>query len=297
MVGVYIATAIDQVPDGHGDSERQDLVRWLTGVRGVDWVYDPKSAFSVSPTASIGPGIRQINAAALESADLLLAVLPAGTVSVGVPMEIERALSLGLEVVVVSDAKSWMLSSPGIYTYKTLIGAKAHLLRFASGLEDLEFLRKAREDISEPLASSGRAEMPFKLAEGAKLPTRGHDDDAGLDLYVSEDVEIQPGQFMDIPTGVYAQLPDWCWGFITGRSSTLRRRGLLVNQGVIDAGYRGELFAGVFNLSGHKVKVKKGERLAQLILLENGTLRVEPTQVDELQDGSRNLDGFGSTGA
>lgn len=281
MTGVYVATAIDQVAP-HGLDKA--LVTWLSDAQGVSWVYNPKAAFKVG-YAKPDPGIRAINAAALEASDVLVAYLPKDTVSVGVPMEIERALALGLHVVVFSDAPSWMLQDERIHLFDGWnSNTRAWLREFLRG----EPKRRQQELQQDP--------MPVLLQKGAQLPTRGHADDAGLDLHVSEDVTVPPGAFRDVPCGVHAQLPDWCWGMITGRSSTLRKRGLLVNQGVIDAGYRGELFAGVFNLSGEEVHVRKGERLAQLILLENGTARVYPEEKWALTSGSRGHNGFGSTG-
>lgn len=124
--------------------------------------------------------------------------------------------------------------------------------------------------------------------------TRSHVGDAGLDLYCSEDVTIPPGQFEDIPVGVSVELPEGFWGLLTGRSSTLRKRGLMVAQGVIDQGYRGPLFAGVWNLTGEPVKALRGERLAQLILLPLWAGGVE--SVLFLSGSSRGSAGFGSSG-
>ena len=130
-------------------------------------------------------------------------------------------------------------------------------------------------------------------------PTRAHYNDAGFDLYVSEDTWLNPGQFVDIPTNVRVNLPVDMWGMLTGRSSTLRKRGLLVNQGVIDTGYTGELYAGAFNLSGKPVLVRQGERISQLILVPNATMGVRMLAVaasffDEA--GGRGENGFGSSG-
>jgi dUTP pyrophosphatase len=71
----------------------------------------------------------------------------------------------------------------------------------------------------------------------AQMPTQAHLGDAGMDLYVSEAVRIEPGVFVDVECGIRVQLPDGYWARITGRSSTLRRRGLLVSEAVIDGGY------------------------------------------------------------
>ena len=123
---------------------------------------------------------------------------------------------------------------------------------------------------------------------------RAHPGDAGLDLYCSEDVTVYPGQFVDIPLGVSVELPEGWWGMLTGRSSTLRKRGLMVNQGVIDQGYRGPLFAGVWNLTGKPVEVHRGERLVQLILVP--IWRGSALEVMVLNDSVRGVRGFGSSG-
>ena len=126
------------------------------------------------------------------------------------------------------------------------------------------------------------------------LPTRAYTGDAGWDLYVSESVDILPGQFADVPCGVGVALPEDTWGMLTGRSSTLRNRGLLVHQGVIDQGYRGPLFAGVFNLGSDVAVVEAGARIAQLIVVPMHVHRVE--YVDRLRPGERGSAGFGSSG-
>lgn len=128
------------------------------------------------------------------------------------------------------------------------------------------------------------------------LPTRGYADDAGLDLYVSVDVKILPFQFVDVPSGVKIDVPDGLWGMITGRSSTLRNRGLLVNPGVIDAGWTGELFAGVQNMTDKTVEVEAGDRLAQLILLPAPVIGYDP-EWGQVRAKARGTNGFGSTGS
>lgn len=128
------------------------------------------------------------------------------------------------------------------------------------------------------------------------LPTRGYADDAGLDLYVVEDVEIGPGEFVDVPTGVRCDIPDGHWLFIVGRSSTLRKKTLLVNPGIIDAGWTGELFAGVQNMGHETVRVAAGDRLAQAILLPAPVTNYVPCW-GTVREKTRGTNGFGSTGA
>lgn len=137
---------------------------------------------------------------------------------------------------------------------------------------------------------------PHSAADLDRTPSQAKPGDVGLDLYVSEARTIGPGDFVDVPCGVSVRLPDGYWALITGRSSTLRRRGLLVANGIIDTGYTGPLFAGVQNLGRQDVHVDAGERLAQLILLPNVADRLVVQVTSELGDTPRGATGFGSTG-
>jgi len=141
-----------------------------------------------------------------------------------------------------------------------------------------------------------RVYFQFLPGEGSpRVPTKAYPGDAGWDLYVSRDVVIPARSFTDIHTDIAIAMPEGLWGRITGRSSTLRKYGLLVNEGIIDNGYRGELFAGVFNLTDHDRFIPAGARIAQLIfhrLIED--LQWEPTLV--LPPSQRQSRGFGSSG-
>lgn len=289
MTGVYLAYAIDQVDR----ATHQASVDWIReGVRahsGVSWVFDPGRAFTVAQGAAPEPGLRAINQRALETSEAVVAYLPAGVVSVGVPMEIDYAVKLGKKVLVVSDAESWMLE----YTEPNF--RRVRSVEEVDGLLDWLSSQGPAEESLVP-GPSGPQVLPVKLSEGGSLPTRTYARDAGLDLVVSETVSIPPGDFRDVHCGASVELPRWSWGLITGRSSTIRRKGLLVTQGVIDEGYRGPLFAGVWNLTDEIVTVKKGERVAQLIVLDNSTRHLRPVEVAELEESERGERGFGSTG-
>jgi dUTP pyrophosphatase len=133
-----------------------------------------------------------------------------------------------------------------------------------------------------------------RMHPGAMTPTRSHDGDAGFDLYVSERTVLEPAAFTDVPAGIACAFPPGLWGRITGRSSTIRRRGLLVVEGIIDNGYTGPLFAGVWNLGDRAVTVEAGDRLAQLIPYE--LVRASWHPVEELPKTARGAAGFGSSG-
>lgn len=127
-------------------------------------------------------------------------------------------------------------------------------------------------------------------------PTKAYADDAGFDLYCDAEMVIEPHTFVDVPLGVAIKVPEGTWGLLTARSSTLRKHGLMVAQGVIDCGYTGPLFAGVWNMTDEPVKVELGMRLVQYILMTNASLDVEAQQVDELPKTDRGASGFGSSG-
>ena len=136
--------------------------------------------------------------------------------------------------------------------------------------------------------------LPLKrLDDAAVLPTRAHPDDAGLDLYGLEDATLAPGEGALLRTGVAVAVPAGHVGLVCDRSS-LARRGLKTAGGVIDAGYRGELGVVVWNLSREPQSVRRGERIAQLLVLPIAV--PAPAEVSELDATSRGAGGFGSTG-
>ena len=128
-------------------------------------------------------------------------------------------------------------------------------------------------------------------------PTRAHDDDAGLDLYVHGNYTIQPGEMTDIDLNLSIKSPPGTWTLLTGRSSTMRNRGLLVAQGIIDPGYTGPLYATVYNLRKEPAVVFHGDRIAQLIVFANWTESVQTVEVAELPHTARGTKGFGSSGS
>lgn len=136
----------------------------------------------------------------------------------------------------------------------------------------------------------------MKLLYTGTEPTRAYRDDAGLDLYVHGDHTVEPGAYCDVDLNVRIKTPPGYWVLLTGRSSTMRNRRLLVAQGVIDPGYVGPLYAGVTNMGTEPVEIKHGERIAQLIAFRNETERLQLVEVDELPGTERGDRGFGSSG-
>jgi dUTP pyrophosphatase len=285
--GVYLAYPIDQRGPASLDYLFQQIERLkikLIEAQAVAWVFDPGDAFRVNPRAGTDRMLPTINRAALNQSDLVIAFMPAGVPSVGVPMEIDRAVSQGKHVIVVSDAPSYMLELPRIVRIGDWTDAHIdHIVDTIAATEPMP-MERPREDLRVVVDVEGC------------LPKRAYEDDAGLDLVVSDTTFIRPGQFADVPCGVSVELPSWSWGLVTGRSSALRKRGLLVHTGVIDAGYRGPLYAGAWNMTEELVRVEKGERIAQLIIHNNSTRYVDPIRVEYLSESARGSNGFGSSG-
>lgn len=124
-----------------------------------------------------------------------------------------------------------------------------------------------------------------------------YDGDAGFDLVTAKDHEVEGGSYSLVPCEVRVEFPDGYWGWITGRSSTIQNFGLLVLPGIIDTGYRGELFVAVLNLNQTPVTVSAGQRIGQLIMMKNHTQEFDPEQVLALDEStSRGANGFGSSG-
>lgn len=137
-------------------------------------------------------------------------------------------------------------------------------------------------------------ELPLRrLDPAAVLPTRAHADDAGLDLYGLEDAVVAPGEGRLLRTGVAVAIPGGHVGLVCDRSS-LAKRGLKTAGGVIDAGYRGELGVVVWNISSAPQAVKKGERIAQMLVIPIAT--PAPVETEDLGETVRGAGGFGSTG-
>lgn len=277
---VYVATPIDQA--GYTVSRvlvDVDIEGALDAAGLVG--YWPSKAFTVSTSSSITSSIEAANRAVLDVCVGLVAVLPAGVPTIGVPREIEYAMASGIPVAVLSDVHSWSLS-------------------------DVEVHPLTPEGAKEAVAVAGAGQRPdtaiaVRVGPEGALPTRAHETDAGYDLYVSETVTLEPGVFTDVETDIHIALPPHMWGRITGRSSTLRKKGLLVAEAVIDGGYRGPIFSGVWNLGDEPVEVRAGERLAQLIPHFNVALTTPVVEVsaevyDAIPHDGRGIAGFGSSG-
>ena len=140
-------------------------------------------------------------------------------------------------------------------------------------------------------------ELPIKLEEGAQTPTYAHDTDAAADLYALEDTVLKgPSLGNKVRTGVSIQLPEGWLALIIPRSSIGSKTSLRLSNsvGLIDSGYRGELGVLYDNIDVNDYTVKKGDRIAQLLVMPS--YRFQPKVVESLDGSDRGEGGFGSTG-
>jgi dUTP pyrophosphatase len=133
-----------------------------------------------------------------------------------------------------------------------------------------------------------------RLTLDATLPTRASPGSVGYDLYSLNDLCIEPNSRDIVSTGVCATIPMGCYGRIAPRSGLTVKYGIHVGAGVIDPDYTGELKVCLFNLGSVPFEIKKGDKIAQLILEKCLTPLIE--EVNELQKTMRANRGFGSSG-
>ena len=135
-----------------------------------------------------------------------------------------------------------------------------------------------------------------RLTTTARLPTRAHADDAGLDLYADLDLTIAPGRAALVSTGIAIALDPETVGLVCPRSGLALNHSVTVLNapGTLDAGYRGEVGVLLINHGAVEFPVQRGLRIAQLLI----TIALRPTliEVDALPGTVRGTNGFGSTG-
>lgn len=139
-----------------------------------------------------------------------------------------------------------------------------------------------------------------RLGHGADLPLPAYAtaDSAGLDLLaaVASDRILQPGRRELVPTGISIALPRGFEAQVRPRSGLALRAGVTVlnSPGTIDADYRGEIGVILINLGSEPFVIRRGERIAQLVVAP--VSRVAWTETGELTESGRGDGGFGSTG-
>ena len=137
-----------------------------------------------------------------------------------------------------------------------------------------------------------------RLANGAglDLPDYASKDAAGMDLRAAEDVALKAGRWALVPTGFAIALPEGYEAQLRPRSGLAARHGvtLLNSPGTIDADYRGEIKVIMINHGSDDVAIRRGERIAQMVVAPVVQARWE--EKANLDETPRGDEGFGSTG-
>ncbi len=156
-----------------------------------------------------------------------------------------------------------------------------------------------------------------KIGKDSKLPQKQHRGDAGFDAYIygfqkytrnkidksknpvninKNEYTLHPLQRVDCRLGFATEIPFGYYAQIVPRSGLALWDGLTVlnTPATIDSGFRNEWIVIIVNISNKPVKLKKGDRICQIIIKK--LVKFELREVEELSESKRNLSGFGSTG-
>jgi dUTP pyrophosphatase len=308
---VYFAGPIDGVESGAPAALRL-LVRQSFEAAGLS-VFWPQSAYSVA--GGERPPLQEVNVRALEVAAVVVADLASPARRVGTYLEVGWALARGVPVVaLVSEeleahlALDWsgvtkvscFGGSPAAWaeavaSVTRLVAEEVKLREFHEWADELELGLGGSDEVEFAFDPEACSEPEAAYPE----PSRAYEGDAGWDLPVGRRTVVPPSTFVDVPLAFRLAPPRGVWYRLVGRSSTLRKFGLMVNEGVIDSGYRGPLYAGVFNLGSEEVVLQPGMRVAQVIpalVTADGLSLRRVSGVAALRRGERGENGFGSTG-
>lgn len=184
-----------------------------------------------------------------------------------------------------------------------IVGIAVFVALFACLIYDVYWSRKVEKVVHGDINMIFRClilmkEAPIaflKLDPAARLPAYAHDRDSGMDVTSIEAVDIPPGKFAKIRTGIAAKIP---LGFeiqVRPRSGLQTKYGIVGAFGTIDEGYRGEIGVTLYNHSTEPYHVAVGDRVAQLVV--SPVCRAKTFEVDKFEDETdRGAAGFGSTG-
>jgi len=133
----------------------------------------------------------------------------------------------------------------------------------------------------------------------AVSPKYAYESDSGFDLYSTEEMTIPSLDRQLIPTGIHIDIPEGYEVQVRSKSGLALKQGLMVlnSPGTVDQGYTGEIQVIMFNTTKNKVKIEKGQKIAQAVLCPVVSGKwINIIERDELNAKDRNENGFGSTG-
>lgn len=134
-----------------------------------------------------------------------------------------------------------------------------------------------------------------KMNADAKVPKFALGGDAGMDLFSMENISIAPMSRISCPTGIAMKIPNGYTGLIWDKSGISHGSGIKTLGGVVDSNYIGEVKVGLINLGSEVYIIKKGQKIAQMLIQK--VEQPEVVETDVLEETNRGERGFGSTGS
>lgn len=162
---------------------------------------------------------------------------------------------------------------------------------FGLDLEELE---------SDMNSYTPKIDLPFsKSNPDAVDPNYAYETDSGFDLYSTEEMWVFPSDRILVPTGIHVDIPDGYEIQVRSKSGLALKQGLMVlnSPGTVDQGYTGEIQVIIFNTSKDRIKIEKGQKIAQAVLCPVVSGKwINLVEKKEINSKDRNEKGFGSTG-
>ena len=163
---------------------------------------------------------------------------------------------------------------------------------------DVDDLQKQFDSESQSIVDT---KVPLRFINDSENenPEYAYQSDSGFDLRSSEDIWIHPNDRNLIPTGMRFDIPEGYEIQVRSKSGLALNQGLMVlnSPGTVDSGYQGEIKVIMFNTTNQKVKIVKGQKVAQAVLCPVVSGKwVDLIRVNNINNKDRNSNGFGSTG-
>ena len=141
-----------------------------------------------------------------------------------------------------------------------------------------------------------------RIDDTSVSPERANTSDAGADIFacLTNDIQIEAGDGAVIPTGIKIEIPHGYMIQVMNRSSIASKLGLIVGAHVIDAGYEGEIFVNLHNVSSVTQEITHGQKIAQIVMIPIISFRLceeeeEDLYFENIVISNRSDGGFGST--
>lgn len=277
-------------------------------------MFDPASSYKNALQSKDYEFVQGLNYAAIDKSDVIILNFSLDVPTIGTTRELDYVFGIGsFAGPIFSDIHPHVYPSHFLNDEMVFIIVKdknnipIYLRNFSDFIVDsIDDIIECIDDWNNNVNNDGlitgellSTEYEIKYYASHDLPTliKAHKTDVGYDLSILEDITISPLEVVDVPTGVYVDLPDDVWGRLVHRSSAFRKHRILVLEGVIDPGFRGELKVCLYNLFNKDVTLYKGMKLAQLILMPRVDVtfkRIE--RFTDLSKSDRMDKGFGSSG-